>query len=174
MSKYKSSKDHFEELIEFCKEFNRAPSYRSEDKNEKRLYSWVQSMKMAKRGKGTASYPEWLDEEAEKNGLLDLFLVLDKAKEQFRSLISFYHEQKRKPKRYNAISPQERKLAHWVYHMRQQRAKGDASYPEWLDREAEKNDIISWFIRRDIRQKEKEENNANGFRNEEEDRTDPN
>jgi len=172
MSKYKSSKDHFEELIEFYKELNRAPSYKSEDKKENRLYSWVQSMKMAKRGKGTASYPDWLDEEAEKHGILDLFLVLDKAKEQFRRLISFYDEQKRKPKRYNAISPQENKLAHWVYHMRQQRAKGDVSYPEWLDTEAEKSGILSWFTRRDIRQNKKEKEDANGIRSEEENRTD--
>jgi len=155
MSKYKLSQDHLQDLLEFYESNKRFPSYKSDNPQEKRLYSWVQSMKMAKRGKGTASYPDWLDKEAEEHGLSDLFMVLDKAKEQFKRLILFYQEHNRKPKRYNAISQEERKLAHWVYHMRQQRAKGDSSYPNWLDKEAEKNTILGWFLRHDIRQDKK-------------------
>ena len=152
MNKYKSSKLHFEELLEFFKQNGRHPEYNSQDQYEKKLYSWVQSMKMAKRGMGTAHYPDWLDEEAEKNGISKLFQVLDKAKEQFLLLIAFYQEHNRKPRRYNAIGPNEKKLAHWVYHMRQQRSKGDPSYPNWLDEEANKYEIFRWFLRSNFRQ----------------------
>jgi hypothetical protein len=156
MSKYKSSKEHFEELLLFYKEHHRQPSYKSEDKIEKRLYSWIQSMKMAKRGKGTARYPDWLDEEAGNHGISNWFLVLDKAKEQFKRLIAFYLKYKRKPKRYNAVSPEEKKLAHWVYHMRQQRFKQQEAYPDWMDEEASKHGISEWFSRQEARQDENE------------------
>lgn len=156
--KYKSSELQFEELLLFYQQYNRSPSYKSHDIQEKKLYSWVQSMKMAKRGKGTAHYPDWLDEKAEKYGISKWFQVLDKSKEQFILLIDFYQEHNRKPRRYNAINSNEKKLAHWVYHMRQKRSKGDLSYPNWLDEEAKKYDILEWFLKQDIRQDIKERN----------------
>ena len=55
--------------------------------------------------------------------------------------------------------------------MRQQRYKGDSSYPDWLDKKAEDCGILPWFLRQDIRQNEKETINERGS---EEDRRDPN
>ena len=117
MSKYKSSKDHFQELLEFRQEHQRAPSYNAHDQEEKCLYSWVQSMKMSRRGKGTASYPDWLEKEAKKHGILDWFLVLDKAKEQFLSLIDFYleHKQTRRSWKIKRLARLEMKLLELVF-----------------------------------------------------------
>jgi len=161
MTKYKLAKDRFSEIIEFKEKYGRMPNYKSglsqEDQySEKSLYSWIQAMKMARRGKGTAKYPEWLDEEAKKHGILDWFLVLDKAREQFKSLVSFNEKNNRKPKRYKAKDKQEAKLAHWIHEMRQKKRKNIKQYPEWLDEEAEKNGILDWFILKEEENKSKE------------------
>ena len=161
MIKYKTAKDRFLAIVEFKNKYGRMPSYKvdpnQEDQNiERSLYSWMQAMKMARRGKGTAKYPEWLDEEAKKNGIFDYFVVLDKAREQFKNLVSFNKKNNRKPKRYKAKDKQEAKLAHWIHEMRQKKRKNIKQYPEWLDEEAEKNGILDWFILKEEENKSKE------------------
>ena len=154
MKKYKTAKERFVGIVEFNKKYGRMPSYKvnkdQEDADlEKALYSWMQAMKMARNGRGTAKYPEWLDKEAEENGISKYFLVLDKAQEQFKSLIAFYQTHNRKPKRYKAESKDEAKLAHWIHQMRQERRRGSERYPNWLDKEAEKNEVLDWFALQD-------------------------
>jgi len=150
MEKYKEAKDRFLEIIEFKNKHGRMPRYKvdpnqEDQKTEKTLYSWMQAMKMSRRGNGTAKCPEWLDKEAEKNGILSYFNVLDKAREQFKNLIDFNKKNNRRPRRYKAENKQEEKLSHWVHEMRQKKRKNSNKYPEWLDEEAEKNGILDWF-----------------------------
>lgn len=146
MKKYKTPEQRFEELVRFWETEKRMPTYKSNNKHEKSLYSWIQAMKMAKRGHGTASYPNWLDQKAKEVGINKWFLVLDKAKEQFQDLLLFRKEFKRKPKRYKSRSKREAKLAHWIHQMRQERKEKTARYPIWLDKEAERHGILNWFI----------------------------
>jgi len=151
MKKYRTVEERFAAILEFKKKHNRMPSYKVDKDQEdaaleKSLYSWMQAMKMARNGKGTAKYPEWLNEKAEENGILNYFLVLDKAQQQFNKLVEFYKANNRKPKRYKAESKEEAKLAHWIHQMRQERRRSSKRYPDWLDKEAEKNEILDWFV----------------------------
>jgi hypothetical protein len=159
MKKYKTAEEKFLEIVAFKEKHNRMPHYKVNPSQEdaaleKSLYSWMQAMKMAKNNKGTAKYPEWLDQKAKEHGIISHFLVLDKAMEQFKNLVAFYEKNKRKPKRYKANSKSEEKLAHWVNQMRQERKKGSKRYPNWLDEHAEKEGILDWFI---LQKKEKGE-----------------
>jgi len=150
MKKYQTAEERFTELLKFKEKYHRCPSYKKnkeeEIENERVLYSWIQAMKMARKEKGTAKYPEWLDEKAKENGIMDWFIILDKAREQFNQLMSFYKEFDRKPKRYKASSSIESKLAHWIHQMRQERKKESKRYPEWLDEEASKHKVLEWFV----------------------------
>jgi len=161
MKKYKSAKEKFTEIIEFKEKYGKMPSYKIDKSQENAalegsLYSWMQAMKMARKGRGTAKYPEWLDEKAKENDILKYFFVLDKAQEQFNNLLNFYQINKRKPKRYKAENKSEAKLAHWIHQMRQERRRKTDRYPEWLDEKAKENEILDWFILKDSKEDKKE------------------
>ena len=153
MKKYQSAEDRFNELVKFKEKHQRMPSYKKGDYEdadwERSLYSWLQAMKMSRKGKGTAKCPSWLDGKAKENGIEKWFLILDKAREQFEKLLSFYKEFDRKPKRYKASSKEESKLAHWIHQMRQERKRKTKRYPDWLDQEAENHNILEWFVSKD-------------------------